>query len=186
MTTKNLILKLCEDNFNVHLYPNFLNHKISNDLFTILMTLCSEDPNRRQTYLFGEKDIEYTVTIGGKATEYKTTSWDQLPILIPIKKLIEQVTGDKYTVCVIQYYPNGATGIKPHRDKEMKPGTTIAGLSLGQTRTLSLFRYGQTIPIQLHPGSLYIFHPPTNDYWSHSIVTDSTKCPRISLTFRNY
>lgn len=186
MNPKPLVLKLRDDKLNLDFYTQFLPPKLSQDLFTILDTHHEWMPNRRQHLLYGDPGLIYRVTYGGTTAEYPTYPWDQLPVLSSIKALIEQVTGDVYTVCVIQHYPNGKIGINPHRDKEMKPGTTIAGISLGETRTLTMSRHQQTIPLRLNPGSLYIFHPPTNDYWAHSIEKDDTLNARISLTFRNY
>ena len=170
---------------NLYLDPNFLSEQMSQNLFTILNGL-EWSPTRRQKYLYADPGLVYTINFKGKNVEYATRNWDQLPILLTIKKLIEQLTGDVYTVCVVQHYPSGRYGINPHRDKEMKPGTTIAGLSLGETRTLTMARRDQKIPIRLNSGSLYILYPPTNDYWSHSIEKDATLGARISLTYRNY
>jgi len=116
-------------------------------------------------------------------------AWCKLPILIDIRNHLEQLTGEKYNYCVIQYYPCGKVGIKPHKDKEMILGTTICGLSIGETRFLELsppkFVNEEKIILPLKSGSLYVLKPPTNSYWIHAILTDDTTKPRISLTFRN-
>ena len=100
--------------------------------------------------------------------------------------MVEEITNEKYNICVIQRYPSGKVGIKKHRDKEMKLGTTISGLSLGATRKLKLEYYDKNIEKDLLSGSLYVLNPPTNSYYTHCIEKDSTTEPRISLTFRNY
>lgn len=114
---------------------------------------------------------------------YQNPYW--LDCLLPAKMIVEQLTKVCYSRCVVQYYPNGTVGIRPHRDKELPPNSTISGLSLGQTRHLVMQRSGKRINIPLVPGSLYVMNPPTNDYWTHCIETDQTIAPRLSLTFRN-
>jgi ectoine hydroxylase-related dioxygenase (phytanoyl-CoA dioxygenase family) len=45
----------------------------------------------------------------------------------------------------------------------------------------------RTLDIALPSGSLYIFRPPTNDQWLHSIPKDERiREPRLSITLRNY
>jgi alkylated DNA repair dioxygenase AlkB len=168
-------------------------------------------PHQRRNQTYGDDGLVYSITFGGysrrkpgglisdqsyggkrKNTVHRVAKpWSDVPILLPIKQEVEAVTGCKYNFCVAQYYPSGRVGINPHRDKEMVPGTTIVGLSFGQTRKLSMgpprFLEDHFAPLVLDllPGSMYVFHPPTNDWWSHSIVKDESEFPRISLTFRN-
>ena len=68
----------------------------------------------------------------------------------------------------------------------LEKGTSIVGISLGQERIFRLTRYGKTKEFNLNSGSMYAMHPPTNDYWCHEIVKDTSTKPRISLTFRDY
>ena len=103
-----------------------------------------------------------------------------------IRDRAQEITGEKYNICVVQRYPSGKVGIKPHRDKEMTKGTTICGVSVGETRVLTI-NGKKNINLSLNPGSMYVFNPPTNTYNTHCIQKkDDTKGPRISLTFRNY
>ena len=88
-----------------------------------------------------------------------------------------------FNVCVIQQYPNGKYGIQKHRDKEMNG--MICGISVGQTRTLSMYKYNTNVLNQpLNNGSLYLILPPTNDFFLHAIEKDSSRGVRYSLTFR--
>ena len=145
---------------------------------------------RRQKLIFANPGISYDITFKGKLVRYPTRLWAELPILEIIKTYVEQLTGQTYTVCVVQRYPNGTIGINPHRDKEMKPGTTILGVSfqsdLTETRNMTFEYKGNKVTVPLTAGSVYVLHPPTNDYWSHSIEKDNTVGVRMSLTFRNY
>lgn len=149
--------------------------------------------NRRQSKTFGDDGLEYEIKIKNNTIRKKTEKWSM--ILFTLKTRLEVFLKETYgititfNICVIQRYPSGKYGIAPHRDKEMTLGTIICGISLGQTRTLEISKYGRDKPlatIPLPPGSLYMLHPPTNSYCTHSIPKDSSYEPRISLTFRNY
>lgn len=173
---------------NFDFYKSIITKEESNNLMSILLKEVkwprkfTEYKRCGQTY--GDEGITYDIHWYGTVTHRKTIYW--LKCLLPIKKLIEDLTEQKYNICFIQYYPNGKVGIKKHRDKEMTPGTTICGLSLGSERCLKLERYGKEMVFSLPPGSLYVFNPPTNDCYTHCIEQDDTTEPRISLTFRNY
>ena len=128
--------------------------------------------------LFGDKGLAYHVDFSNGSRDYPVEEWT--PELAAIKHTVD-------TVCAIQYYPHGEVGINAHRDKEMKSETKICGLSLGVTRTLSIMRGSKQYQLPLYHGSLYVFNPPTNDYWAHEIPVESeVTLPRLSLTFRNY
>jgi hypothetical protein len=138
----------------------------------------------------GELDTSYTINIKGKTITRNCINWNEPKniILCRIKERLEKLTGVKYNYCVIQKYPHGKVGINPHRDKEMKQGTNIAGISIGEERTLEIappyWIKSEPVSIALTSGSLYVLNPPTNDNWSHSIPKDKTLKPRYSLTYR--
>lgn len=180
--------KFRDDNLNLDFYNDFITEKESQELYDVLFKKVKwqKKSSGRHNCTYGEDGLEYIIKWYGKTTVRKAIDWKELPELFPIKEKLEHITNETYNICVIQLYPTGNVGIKPHRDKEMKFGTTISGLSLGETRTLSMARGNKKINISLNSGSLYVFNPPTNSYWSHSIEKDITDKPRISLTFRNY
>lgn len=184
------------DNLNVDFYPSLLNKELSDLWFTYLLQYIPVTGRRKAT-LFGDDNLIYTVTYNGETSHRPVLSWLSIPGLLELKNLIEALTKERITVCILQCYPDNNVGINPHRDKEMGPGTKICGLSLGATRTLSLTRSGhEPLNISLPSGSLYIMNPPTNDKWLHSIpkVSETLKRKQInpqdnirfSLTFRNY
>lgn len=167
--------------------PTFLSAEEADDLFQNLDCMFSSEPKskyRRANRTFGDSGLVYIVKFRDNEIRRPTLPWRE--DLLGIKKRIEALTGDVYNICVVQRYPTGKIGISPHRDKEMKRGTTIAGVSLGETRTLTMSRGWKKHELVLTPGSLYIMHPPTNDTWAHSIEKDESKRVRLSLTFRNY
>lgn len=60
----------------------------------------------------------------------------------------------------------------------------ICGISIGQTRTLSMYKYNNILNQPLKNGSLYLLLPPTNNFYSHAIEKDDSIGLRYSLTFR--
>lgn len=150
---------------------------------------------RRSNPTFGDEGLVYELTLGGyggqpkRLVRRKVLPWSNLPVLAELRDRVSEATGEGYNFCVVQRYPAAGVGIRPHRDKEMVPGTTICGLSLGSTRTLTLgpprFLDSEPVCLELGPGSLYVLKPPTNDYWTHSSEKGTSDVPRLSLTFRN-
>jgi alkylated DNA repair dioxygenase AlkB len=190
-------IKYLKDGLDIDFYPNILNMEEADILYRELETTVPWQrisPGKRSNVTYGDANLTYKIEWGpgrdgthGKTTYRKAVPWDNLPILHSIKDRMESITGTIFNICVVQRYPSGKVGIKPHRDKEMTPGTTIVGLSVGATRSLRMTRNGRDgVTISLNPGSAYCLNPPTNDYWSHSILEDTSIIPRISLTFRNY
>jgi alkylated DNA repair dioxygenase AlkB len=120
-------------------------------------------PRRRVQQNYGDEGVSYEINFRGKLIKRVVKSWDEIPILKFIRDEISKITGARYNYCVVQRYPNGNVGINPHRDREMKPDTDIAGLSLGATRILTMDppRYNSininSFSIELISGSLYIY-----------------------------
>jgi hypothetical protein len=176
----------------IDFYRHFFVRKTSKILYTHIYHHLNIPPmvKRRFNRTFGNKGLVYRIKFGGyggrpvKWVERVTEPWNEIPLLPQIRDLVQKATNSVYTYCVVQFYPRGKVGIKPHRDKEMTPGSVIAGLSLGRRRTLRMSYQGKDIDISLGTGSMYVFNPPTNDHWTHSILQDDTETPRISLTFR--
>ncbi len=172
--------------------PNFLSQEDARKIFDIIERRAPFGSARRNKekyrtkVTYGDPGWEYTIQFGDNTAVYKATPWSKLPILLEIKEKLEGLTDVKYNFCVVQRYPHGGVIIKKHRDKEMTPGTTICGVSLGATRTFRLSRRNKEYDIPLPSGTLYLLRPPTNDYWCHEILTGPTREARISLTFRNY
>lgn len=136
-------------------------------------------PNARSTAFYGERGV-----VG--AYDRAVRDWSDGPIvLLQLKAYVESLTGRPSNYAVVQRYPRGGIGINPHHDREIVPGTIIAGVSLGGLRDLTMRRFQSIITIPLRSGSLYVLYDPTNDYWSHCIEKDDTETqPRISITYR--
>lgn len=175
--------------FVIEQIDNFIDERTTKTIWNKIMSTGnfsdSHIHKKRIKAIYG--DIrEYSFTMYGKPVKTRVQPWSELPCLYDISKTLERITGQVYNVCVIQYYKNGEVGIKPHRDKEMKSGTIIASVSLGETRTMRFEKGRDVKDFELPDGTLFLIHPPTNDKWLHSIPTDKTTRPRISLVFRNF
>lgn len=144
---------------------------------------------KRNKTIYGSIPV-YQYEYRGKLVKTPIHSWSKFKELEEIAKRIETKTGQSYNTCVIQIYNTGIVEIKPHRDKEMKPGSIIASVSLGATRIMRFDKCNKSSPsldIPLESGMLCLINPPTNDYWLHSIpATPALKEMRISLVFRNF
>lgn len=180
---------------DMDVYPHFLSPKESNSIYNYLENNVkwskSITKGRRTHQDYGDEGVSYVLNIRGNKLVRNVINWDTLPPLLKLKKKIEKYAspiGTKYDYCVIQRYPSGKVGILPHRDREMKNGTHIAGISIGEQRILKMgapyYSKYEDFEVPLPHGSLYIFNPPTNNHWSHCIQKDNTKKPRISITFR--
>ena len=169
----------------VDFYEQILTTELANTLYTYLDILLPAEKNRSNT-LFGDPCVIYKSGYRQNGTE--VIDWDLLPGLPDLKKLVEEITEQKYNVCAINRYPNGKIGILPHQDREMGIRRQIAGLSLGATRTIEFTRTNhEPIKISLNSGSLYVMKGLTNKKWLHSIIKESKiKDTRFSLTFRDY
>jgi len=181
-----------KENLHIDLHLHVLPKDDLFKLYKECLRLFSDEPlTKRATITFGSPGLEFLETIQGEVIRIRPKDWNLFPLLVNIKNLVSKMVGENFDVCYIQYYPNGRTGINYHRDKELKEGSSIIGLSLGAQRTLSLCcgEYGKEpddiLNIPLPPGSIYVIKPPTNKFWLHSIPKDKTKDTRVSITFRS-
>lgn len=153
---------------------------------------------------YGEPGVSYDLTIRGKTTHREVIPWsaDKVGLFLKqISDLLAEKTGFKSNYVVVQLYPRKSVGIPPHRDKEIVSGTAIMGLSFGAPRILTIASTGKTasygwlppkkpdappstFQFRLNSGSLYILHPPTNDFNTHCIEPGEEDGVRISLTYR--
>ena len=106
-----------------------------------------------------------------------------------------------FSGCLVNHYVNGDDYIQLHRDEAYGPRTTVAGLSLGATRTmqwqavpynpdcprsLKLQEPGaRTVTCRLEPGSVLVMAGATQKHWAHGIAPEpAVRDARFSLTFR--
>lgn len=190
-------IKYSCDMMDIDTYSEYISISDATELYKKIMT----NPRHFKYDILTKKGVpskKRNKTIYGSLTtysyEYRGTTvktsiynWKEFPELEILAKKIEETTGQAYNTCVIQIYNSGIVEIKPHRDKEMKKGSIIASISLGEIRNMRFERKGyEVLDIALEGRMLCLINPPTNDYWLHSIPPDTTKNPRISLVFRNF
>lgn len=187
------------DKLNISVYNGWLSAESSAHLFNHILknahwSKSTVSKGRRNKVIYGDPSIKsYEIMYRGERIVTHVRPWSDMPILEQLGRMIKTQTGQTYHTCVIQFYPDGNSGIKPHRDKEMVPKTIIASVSLGSTRKMRFGKSGSSseedqIDIPLSSGTLCLINPPTNDYWLHSIPVSRSNCsntPRISLVYRN-
>lgn len=186
---------IMDSKYNISLVHSFLSEKKAAKLFDRIMsdpshfkhplrTKSGSLSKKRNKTIYGEIE-EYVYVYRGTEVRTKIRPWDKFPELKQLADKIAKVSEQTYKTCVIQIYNSGVVGIKPHRDKEMMSGEIIASVSLGTPRVMRFERKDwETQDILLESGMLCLINPPTNDYWLHSIPTDKTTAPRVSLVFR--
>jgi alkylated DNA repair dioxygenase AlkB len=139
---------------------------------------------KRKVAWYGDTDFEYTYSKTTKRALPWTTE------LIELKKMIEELTGEKFNSCLLNLYHNGDEGMTWHSDAEkvLKKNGAIASLSIGAERKFS-FKHKETketISLILENGSLLVMKGSTQTYWLHRLPpTKLISTPRINLTFRS-
>ncbi len=138
---------------------------------------------KRKVAWYGSRRFEYA---------YSNTTKVALPwvdVLVELKQLVEQRTGEQYNSCLLNLYHNGSEGMAWHSDDErdLKPQGAIASLSFGAERKFS-FKHKKTkkvVSMILRSGNLIVMKGQTQDYWMHRLPpTKVVHEPRINLTFR--
>jgi alkylated DNA repair dioxygenase AlkB len=139
---------------------------------------------KRKVAWYGDTDFEYTYSKTTKRALPWTTE------LIELKKIAEELTGEKFNSCLLNLYHNGDEGMTWHSDAEkvLKKNGAIASLSLGAERKFS-FKHKETketLSLILENGSLLVMKDCTQTYWLHRLPpTKLISTPRINLTFRS-
>ena len=139
---------------------------------------------KRKVAWYGDTDFEYTYSKTTKRALPWTTE------LIELKKIAEELTGEKFNSCLLNLYHNGDEGMTWHSDAEkvLKKNGAIASLSLGAERKFS-FKHKETketLSLILENGSLLMMKGSTQTYWLHRLPpTKLISTPRINLTFRS-
>ena len=115
------------------------------------------------------------------------------PLLDIFKAITREFPTLELNSALVQKYPNGQSNIPIHSDNEpeIKPGSTILTLSLGETRTfmfrsLSKNESGQesNYATKVSNGDIIIMTRDSQDSFVHRILPDNTESMRISITFR--
>ncbi len=138
---------------------------------------------RRKVAWVGDPKCSYTYS-GVKKNPQNWTSE-----LLLIKAQLEEISQAEFNSCLLNLYHDGGDGMGWHSDeeKELDPSSPIASLSLGAKRKFAFRHKGdhETISLFLENGSALIMHPPTQEYWQHTLPkTKTVPDIRMNLTFR--
>jgi alkylated DNA repair dioxygenase AlkB len=187
-------INLLSKDGQVNYFSEFLDEKESFDLFHQLMTTL--DWQADQIFIFGKNrtTLRKVAWVGDAGCTYRYSGVIKIPQawtpeLLVIKEKIEQFLGATFNSCLLNLYHNGDEGMGWHSDdeKELAQNASIASISLGGERKFA-FRHKRDIDkaaLFLKNGSLLVMHPPTQEFWKHSLLkTRSNIGPRINLTFR--
>ena len=138
---------------------------------------------KRKVAFLGDEGISYKYSGKTKIAE----KW--IKILSEIKSTVEQISGEKFNACLLNYYHNGSEAMSWHSDneKEILKHSAIASVSFGAERKFG-FKHNfskEEISLMLEKGSLLIMKDETQIYWKHKLYTNAKIIePRINLTFR--
>ena len=138
---------------------------------------------KRKVAFLGDEGISYKYSGKTKIAE----KW--IKILSEIKSTVEQISGEKFNACLLNYYHNGSEAMSWHSDneKEILRHSAIASVSFGAERKFG-FKHNfskEEIFLMLENGSLLIMKDKTQIYWKHKLYTNAKITePRINLTFR--
>jgi len=138
---------------------------------------------KRKVAFLGDEGISYKYSGKTKIAE----KW--LKFILEIKSTVEQISGEKFNACLLNYYNNGSEAMSWHSDneKEILKHSAIASVSFGAERKFG-FKHNfskEEISLMLEKGSLLIMKDKTQNYWKHKLYTNAKITePRINLTFR--
>ena len=138
---------------------------------------------KRKVAWYGDDNYEYTYSY----STIKAIPWT--PVLLKLKALAEEKTGEEFNSCLLNLYHNGEEGMAYHSDgeKDLKKNGAIASLSFGAERKFS-FKHKFTkekVELLLEHGSLLVMKDQTQSFWLHRLPpTKKIHTPRINLTFR--
>ena len=136
----------------------------------------------RQAAWFGPTDYCYS-----SYTHPKNNKWPSI-----LEQLRLQLCNDfnlDFTSCLVNFYPDGMSGVGWHSDDEkiIVPESPIASLSLGCSRQFQVrsISTGATYSYNLSDGMLMIMQGEFQKEFMHRVTVDSAIIhTRINITFR--
>lgn len=197
-----------KDKLNIHLITNYLDEKLSYELFDALKNIRYNSDEESMIRIHGKrvKIPRQQTAYGVPGTTYHfsgisvmardwTIDDDSIDSYVGNElNNIARKTGKSacsvFNYALVNNYMNQSDYIGYHSDDEKELGKypVIAGISLGQEREMYFKSNitGEVKKIALPHNSLIIMHYPTNGYWKHSIPKTARHLgQRISLTFRS-
>jgi len=129
----------------------------------------------------------------GVSYDYSQISYPQVDMpaqLAALCGLVEEAQGFRPNNCLLNYYLDGNSSMGFHSDssEDLAPGTGVAIISLGATRSI-VFRSKADKACEfsypLEDGSLLYMTQEMQEHWLHAIPKEVDVGERISLTFRH-
>ena len=165
----------------IYLKPNVVQN--SRELFIYL----------RDEIVWDERMLARKTASFGVSYDYSQISYpqiDMLPELEAMCSVVEHVQGFCPNNCLINYYLDGKSSMGFHSDssEELAPGTGVAIISLGATRSIvyrSKTNKTHEFSYPLEDGSLLYMTQEMQQHWLHAIPKEQCAGERISLTFRH-
>lgn len=142
-----------------------------------------EIATKRKVAWYGDRPFQYTYS----GITKQALPWT--PVLLELKTLVEQRSGETYNSCLLNLYHDGNEGMAWHSDAErdLKKNGAIASLSFGAERKFG-FKHkatGEKVYRYLEHGSLLVMKGETQSHWLHRLPpTKTISTPRVNLTFR--
>lgn len=122
--------------------------------------------------------------------------WTKSPTLLQIKETAEEITGEKFNLCLVHLYKDGKSNIGYHNDKEAL-SSCVFSVSFGENRRFRFRKINDTkgfdYELKLKSGDVVWMLAPDpsknrlscQHIYKHSVPVESAiKNPRINLTFR--
>ena len=176
---------------------SFASNSDCNDLMTELKTHIDLNTHSDKTssVWFTNSVTPYTWSTArtGNVTRKMPNVIEPNSVLMQVLTQINNHLGTSLNACLVQYYPNGHSGIRLHDDlePEMTLNDPIAVLSVGAQRKIDFlhnFQASSEPPAKsLTPehGSLYVMKSGCQDYFRHRVPADrSCNGCRASFSFR--
>lgn len=165
----------------IRLIQNFVDD--SEALFKLLETSIEWDERMK-----ARKTASFGVSYNYSGITYPKT--EMLPQLVSICNNINSVLGFLPNNCLLNYYTDGKSSMGYHSDssEELLPGTGVAILSLGSTRSISYKNKANkevSVKYPLKSGTLLYMDEKVQQNWLHAIPKENGVGSRISLTFRH-
>lgn len=180
----------------VEYIPNFLTQGEAEKLFKFCLEHLPFENHQVRIYGKYLDQPRKTCMVGKKYT-YSGLSLDQpTPMPPQFEEVIDRLVlflpkgHPRPNAVLCNLYENGERYISQHSDneKDLLPGSTICGLSLGATRHFDLIAKDKSEPRfrqDLVSGSMIIMGDGTQKHYTHGVpVEKKVRNPRINLTFR--
>jgi alkylated DNA repair dioxygenase AlkB len=147
------------------------------------MIFDKEVVTKRKVAWYADEAFSYTYS---KITK---TALPWSAVLLELKDIVEQESGQSYNSCLLNLYHDGSEGMAWHSDgeKDLKKNGAIGSLSFGAERKFA-FKHKktkETVSKVLEHGGLLVMKDETQTHWLHRLPpTKTIHTPRINLTFR--